>query len=149
MRGFLLRLLISALALWAAASLVPGVDIEGGWTLVFAAFWLGIVNALVRPLLVIFTLPLTLLTLGLFLFVVNAAMFGLTAALLEGFCGQAHSSGDVPAPLTSACPQARLVAIAPTSHCKFGDALKAGRLAGAILPSVASTALKGTGNDQR
>jgi putative membrane protein len=85
MRGFLLRLLVSALALWVAASIVPGVEIEGGWTLVFAAFWLGIVNAVVRPLAVIFTLPLTLLTLGLFLFVVNAAMFGLTAALLEGF----------------------------------------------------------------
>jgi len=85
MRGFVLRLLVSALALWVAASIVPGVEIEGGWTLVFAAFWLGIVNAVVRPLAVIFTLPLTLLTLGLFLFVVNAAMFGLTAALLEGF----------------------------------------------------------------
>jgi len=85
MRGFLLRLLIAAFGLWVASRLVPGVEIEGGWTLVFAAFWLGIVNALVRPLLVIFTLPLTLLTLGLFLFVVNAAMFGLTAALLEGF----------------------------------------------------------------
>jgi putative membrane protein len=85
MRGFVLRLLVSALALWVASSIVPGVEIEGGWTLAFAAFWLGIVNAVVRPLAVIFTLPLTLLTLGLFLFVVNAAMFGLTAALLEGF----------------------------------------------------------------
>jgi putative membrane protein len=85
MRGFVLRLLVSALALWVASAIVPGVEIEGGWTLVFAAFWLGIVNAVVRPLAVIFTLPLTLLTLGLFLFVVNAAMFGLTAALLEGF----------------------------------------------------------------
>jgi putative membrane protein len=83
--GFLLRLAVSALALWVAARLVPGVDIEGGWTLVFAAILLGIVNAVVRPLAVIFTLPLTLLTLGLFLFVVNAAMFALTAALLDGF----------------------------------------------------------------
>jgi putative membrane protein len=83
--GFLLRLAVSALALWVAAVVVPGVDIEGGWTLVFAAILLGIVNAVVRPLAVIFTLPLTLLTLGLFLFVVNAAMFALTAALLDGF----------------------------------------------------------------
>jgi putative membrane protein len=83
--GFLLRLAVSALALWVAAAVVPGVDIEGGWTLVFAAVALGIVNAVVRPLAVIFTLPLTLLTLGLFLFVVNAAMFALTAALLDGF----------------------------------------------------------------
>lgn len=85
MRGFLLRLAISALSLWVASRLVPGVSIHGIWTLVFAAFWYGVVNALVRPLLIFFTLPLTLLTLGLFLFVVNAAMFGLTAALLEHF----------------------------------------------------------------
>jgi putative membrane protein len=93
MNGFLLRLAISAFALWAAAALVPGVSIEGGWTLVFAAFWLGIVNAIVRPLAILFTLPITLLTLGLFLFVINAAMFGLTAALLDGF----HVSGFFPA----------------------------------------------------
>jgi putative membrane protein len=85
MKGFLLRLLINALSLWLAASLVPGVTITGTWTLIFAAFWLGIVNAIVRPLLVLFTLPLTLLTLGLFLLVVNAAMFGLVAALLDNF----------------------------------------------------------------
>lgn len=85
MRGFLIRLLIAALGLWLASALVPGVTISGTWTLIFAAFWLGIVNAFVRPLLVFFTLPLTLLTLGLFLLVVNAAMFGLVAALLENF----------------------------------------------------------------
>ncbi len=85
MRGFLLRLLISALGLWLAAALVPGVHIDGMWTLLFAAFWLGIVNAVVRPLLVFFTLPLTLVTLGLFLLVVNAATFGLVAALLDDF----------------------------------------------------------------
>jgi putative membrane protein len=84
-RGVLLRLLISALGLWAASALVPGVEIEGGWTLLFAALVLGIVNAVVRPLAVLFTLPLTLLTLGLFLFVVNAGMFALTAALFDGF----------------------------------------------------------------
>lgn len=85
MRGFLLRLLITALGLWLASALVPGVVITGTWTLIFAAFWLGVVNAFVRPLLVFFTLPLTLLTLGLFLLVVNAAMFGLVAALLDSF----------------------------------------------------------------
>jgi len=85
MRGFVLRLLISALGLWLATVLVPGVEIEGTGTLLLAAFWLGIVNAFVRPLLVVLTLPLTLLTLGLFLLFVNAAMLGLTAAMLEGF----------------------------------------------------------------
>jgi putative membrane protein len=85
MRGFVLRLLISALGLWLATVLVPGIEIVGTGTLLLAAFWLGVVNALVRPLIVVLTLPLTLLTLGLFLLFVNAAMLGLTAALLEGF----------------------------------------------------------------
>ena len=89
MNGFLLRLAISAFALWVASRLVPGVNIDGGWTLAFAALWLGVVNALVRPLALLITLPLTLLTLGLFILVVNAAMFGLVAAMLDGF----HLSG--------------------------------------------------------
>jgi putative membrane protein len=85
MRGFILRTLISALGLWAASAIVPGVDIRGGGTLLIAAILYGVVNALVRPVLVILTFPLTLVTLGLFLLVVNAAMFGLVAAFLEGF----------------------------------------------------------------
>ena len=64
---------------------MPGVDIKGGWTLLFAALWLGIVNALLRPIVLLITLPFTLITLGLFILVVNAAMFGLVAALLDGF----------------------------------------------------------------
>lgn len=85
MRGFVLRTLIGALALWVASAIVPGVTISGGVTLLIAAVLLGIVNALVRPLFVILTFPLTLVTLGLFLLVVNAAMFGLVAAFLDGF----------------------------------------------------------------
>ncbi len=85
MRGFILRTLISALGLWAASAIVPGVDIRGGGTLLIAAILYGVVNALVRPVLVILTFPLTLVTLGLFLLVVNAAMFGLVAAFLKGF----------------------------------------------------------------
>jgi putative membrane protein len=85
MRGFILRVLIGALSLWLASAIVPGVDIRGGVTLLIAAILLGVVNALVRPLVVLLTLPLTLVTLGLFLLVVNAAMFGLVAAFLDGF----------------------------------------------------------------
>ena len=85
MPGFFVRLLISALGLWLASRLVPGFAIEGAFTLFVAAALLGIVNALVRPLVVLLTLPLTILTLGLFLFVVNAAMLGLVAALLDRF----------------------------------------------------------------
>ena len=85
MQGFILRLLITAGAMWLASLIVSGMQFATGWTLLWAALWLGIFNALVRPLLVILTLPLTIVTLGLFLLVVNAAMLGLVAALLDGF----------------------------------------------------------------
>jgi len=78
-------MLISAMGLWIASALVPGVEITGMGTLVAAAFLLGIVNAVVRPLIVILTLPITIVTLGLFLLVINAAMLGLVAWLLDGF----------------------------------------------------------------
>ncbi len=85
MTGFLIRLGINVLGLWLASRIVPGMEIHGTGTFVAAAFLLGIVNALVRPLAVVLTLPVTLVTLGLFLLVVNAAMLGLVAWLLEGF----------------------------------------------------------------
>jgi putative membrane protein len=85
MRGLLIRLLITAGALWVAARIVPGMSITGAGTMLAAAFLLGVVNAFVRPVVVVLTLPLTVLTLGLFLVVVNAAMLGLVAALLDGF----------------------------------------------------------------
>jgi putative membrane protein len=83
--GFLLRSLVAALGLWLAAVWVPGIAIEGTWTLIGAALLLGVVNAVVRPLLIILTLPITLVTLGLFLLVVNAAMLGLVAWMFDGF----------------------------------------------------------------
>jgi putative membrane protein len=83
--GFLVRLGISALGLWLAAALVPGMRLEGPGTLFAAAFLLGVANAFVRPIVVLLTLPITLVTLGLFLWVVNAAMLGLVAVLLERF----------------------------------------------------------------
>jgi putative membrane protein len=83
--GFAIRLAITALGLWLAQQVVPGIQIDGTGTLVAAALLLGIVNAVVRPLALLFTLPITVLTLGLFLLVVNAAMFGLVAALLDDF----------------------------------------------------------------
>ena len=85
MPGFLLRMGISALGLWIASAIVPGMHIAGGGTLVVAALLLGFANAVVRPIAILFTLPLTVVTLGLFLFVINAAMLGLVAALLDGF----------------------------------------------------------------
>ncbi len=85
MAGFILRLAISAFGLWLAAKIVPGMTIQGVGTLVGASLLLGIVNAVVRPVAVLLTLPFTILTLGLFLLAVNAAMLGLVAALLDGF----------------------------------------------------------------
>ena len=85
MAGFLLRLLVVALGLWLASELVPGIEVKGVGTLLGAALLLGIVNAVVRPLLIILTLPITVLTLGLFLLVINAAMLGLVAWMFNNF----------------------------------------------------------------
>ncbi len=85
MPGFLIRLFVTALALGIASAIVPGLTITGFWTLLGAAFLLGLVNAVIRPILIILTLPITLLTLGLFLWVINAAMLSLVAAMLDGF----------------------------------------------------------------
>ena len=85
MTGFLLRVAIVALGLWLATYVLPGLYFEGPGTLLAAALLLGVVNAIVRPIAVVLTLPLTLLTLGLFLLVINAAMLGLVALLLSGF----------------------------------------------------------------
>ena len=82
---FLVRVLLNALAIGAAAWLVPGVQLAGPVPAVIAGVLLGFVNALVRPVLILLTLPFTLLTLGFFLFVVNAICFALTAALVPGF----------------------------------------------------------------
>jgi len=85
MVGIIVRSLIIALGLGLASVIVPGVEIEGSTTFLVAALLLCLVNAIVRPLAVLLTLPLTLLTLGLFLLVINAAMFGLVAAMLDDF----------------------------------------------------------------
>ena len=85
MLGLLIRLAIGAAGLWIASRLVPGMSIEGTGTLVLAAFLLGLVNAIVRPLAIVLTFPITIVTLGLFLLVVNAGMLALVAALLDGF----------------------------------------------------------------
>jgi putative membrane protein len=85
MNGIILRSLITMLGLFLASELIGGVSIDGVGTFILAALLLGLVNAFVRPIAFVMTLPLTLLSLGLFLFVINAAMFGLVAAMLDGF----------------------------------------------------------------
>lgn len=83
--GFLIRLIANALAILAAAYIVPGIDVSGGLALVAAALVLGLINAVVRPILLFLTLPFTLVTLGLFIFLLNAFCLWLTAWLVKGF----------------------------------------------------------------
>jgi putative membrane protein len=83
--GFLVHWLVVAVALWVATNVVPGVTVADTTALALAALVLGLVNALVRPVLVILTLPITVLTLGLFYLVVNGIAFGIAAALVPGF----------------------------------------------------------------
>jgi putative membrane protein len=86
MAGFILRALIAALGLWAATEIFKGsIVISNATTLVFAGLLLGLVNAFVRPFVLLLALPALLFTLGLFLLVINAAMLGLVALLLPGF----------------------------------------------------------------
>ena len=85
MAGFVVRTLITMLGLFLASALVAGVQVAGTGTFILAAVLLGLVNAFVRPVAFLLTLPITIVTLGLFLLVLNAAMFGLVASLLEGF----------------------------------------------------------------
>lgn len=85
MTGFILRAAFVALGLWLATQILDGLHFASAGVLLIAALLLGLVNAIVRPIAIVLTLPLTLLTLGLFLLVVNAGMVGLVALLLDGF----------------------------------------------------------------
>jgi putative membrane protein len=84
MRGFVIRAFIAAIGLWVATRWVSGITADDLGTLLLAGLLLGIVNAIVRPIAVILTFPITIITLGLFLLVINAAMLGLVAWLLPG-----------------------------------------------------------------
>lgn len=81
----LFKFLISVFALLLSAYLIPGIEVSGLYTALIAAFLLGFVNLLIRPLLILLTLPITLLTLGLFIFVINALLFWFVASFVEGF----------------------------------------------------------------
>jgi putative membrane protein len=85
MVGFLLRAAITALGLWVASEILSGLVFDSTSKLIVAAIVLGIVNAIVRPLAFILTLPITVLTLGLFLLVLNAGMVALVAWVVPGF----------------------------------------------------------------
>jgi len=89
----IVRWLLLAAALLLVANIYPGVQVASFGTAMIAALVIGLFNALVRPILVLLTLPVTIITLGLFLFVINALMFYFAAAVLEGF----HVDGFVAA----------------------------------------------------
>jgi len=84
-RNLLLVWLINALALLALPYVVPSVQVDSFMTALVAALLLGLANALIRPVLVVLTLPVTLVTLGLFVFVINALLFWLVASFVKGF----------------------------------------------------------------
>ena len=77
--------ILNALALLTVANFVPGIHVDGFGSALIAAFFLGLVNTLIRPLLLLLTLPVTLLTLGLFIFVINGLLFWLVGSVLRGF----------------------------------------------------------------
>ena len=83
--GFIVRVLVNAATIALAAALIPGIHLDGATPALLAGVVLGLINALVRPMLVILTLPLTLLTLGLFLLVLNGLCLAATAWLVPGF----------------------------------------------------------------
>jgi putative membrane protein len=95
MKGFFLRLVITMFGLWVADQLLPGIEITGTGAVLVSALLLGLVNAVIRPILLILTLPLTVLTLGLFILIVNGISLGLVAWLVPGF----HVAGLVSATL--------------------------------------------------
>lgn len=85
MIALLIRWILNTAALYAVALFVPGIDFTGSFPMLFvASLVLGLLNAIVRPILFVLTLPITIVTLGLFLLVLNAAMLGLTAWMVEG-----------------------------------------------------------------
>jgi putative membrane protein len=84
MLGFLVRAVIVALGLWLATAWVSGVYIDSPETLLMAGMLLGVVNSVIRPIAIVLTLPMTVLTLGLFLLVINAGMVALVAWILPG-----------------------------------------------------------------
>lgn len=99
----IVRWLLLAAALLLVAHLYPGVTVKSFGTAMIAALVLGLLNTLVRPLLVLLTLPVTLITLGLFLFVINALMFWAAAEVLDGFGVAGFSAALIGSVLYSLC----------------------------------------------
>jgi len=85
MKGFIARFFVNILLLALVAYMFEGIHVQGVLPLVFAGIILGLLNAFLRPILILFTLPLTVLTLGVFIFVINALLLKITASMVRGF----------------------------------------------------------------
>lgn len=85
MRGLVVRWIVSAIALYLTSRVVRGIEVDGLAPLLFAAAMIGIINAFVRPIVFLLTLPLTVVTFGLFILVLNAAMLALASVFVPGF----------------------------------------------------------------
>ena len=81
----LLIWILNALALLAVANFVPGIHVDGFTSALIAAFFLGLINTLIRPIFLVLTLPVTVVTLGLFIFIINGLLFWFTGSILKGF----------------------------------------------------------------
>jgi putative membrane protein len=101
MIAFLIHTVVLGIAIWVTARIVPGISIASPSALALAALVLGLVNAIIRPVLVILTLPITVITLGLFYLVVNGAAFALAARLVPGFSVGTWTAAILGALLTS------------------------------------------------
>lgn len=119
MRGLVIRWVTSAFALWLTSLIVRGIQIEGIWSLFVAAVVLGIFNAILRPLVLVLTFPINLVTLGLFTFVINGAMLKLTSEVVRGFSVSGFWPAVIGALLLSAFSFALNLFISDTGHLEY------------------------------
>ncbi len=120
MAYIIIRILITAVGLFVATALVPGVEADSAQTLIWGAIALGIINVLVRPLIVLLTLPVSVLTLGAFLLVINAAMLSLAGWFVDGLQVQSFLSALFGAILVSIVSWAGTSFIHHPSNSKWG-----------------------------
>ncbi len=83
--NYFLRFLLNAVAVMATAYIVPGIHVANFWSALIAALVIGIINTIIRPILLILTLPINIITLGIFTFVINGLMFWLASSIVKGF----------------------------------------------------------------
>jgi putative membrane protein len=118
-RGLLIRWVTTAFALWLTSLIVSGIKVNGVAPLFFAAIVLGVLNALLRPFVLFITLPINLLTLGLFTFVINGAMLKLTGEVVRGFTVQGFWSAVIGALLLSAISFALNVFVSDSGRIEY------------------------------